>query len=201
MNVRSVFRGVAAAALAVVGLGLAAPVAAYADVQPGVAFEMAVHLGGPDGAQCADVINASTAEGAPLQIFHCNGTVNAAQRFFFIPMGDGFYQISNEKSSKCLEPRNGSDQDGIRIVQVRCLGLDVQQWKLQALFIDHIPFGTGPVYGLVNKALPGRCMQWLGTGLIDPPVNHDALVSSQCRLPTAVNDATGNFRQVWEVGS
>jgi hypothetical protein len=180
---------------------MAAPVAAHADVQPGVAYEIAIHLGGPDGAQCADVINGSTSEGAPLQIFHCNGTINAAQRFFFIPMGNGFYQISNEKSSKCLEPRNGTDQGGIRIVQVRCLGLDVQQWKLQALFIDHIPGGTGPVYGLVNKAFPDRCMQWLGAGPIDPPVNHDALVSSQCNLPTAANDETANFRQVWEVGS
>jgi alpha-galactosidase len=86
----------------------------------------------------ADVLNASTADGANVVQWAANGQAN--QRWRFTDVGGGFFTVASVNSGKCLDVfgGTGATADGARVVQWACHGGTNQQWRLQDL-------GTGYV--------------------------------------------------------
>ena len=193
-------RGAAAVAVAGAAAVLAwAPPASAASanaiVQTGVNYEIVAYQGSPTGSKCVDVPGGSTTPGQRLQVFHCHGfdRSGAPQLFFFVDMGGGYYQVQNLNSHLCFELPNSSGADGTEIEQAGCVGWDSQQWRIQVLYNG---IGTGPVFGLVNKAFPSKCLTWQG-GVT--PADHDKLVMVECFLPATQTDP-GNPAQLWWLG-
>ena len=68
--------------------------------------------------KCLDILNNSTADGASLIQYSCNGQVN--QAFNFVPTGPNRYQIKSKSSGKCLEIQGASTVRGAFIKQYTC---------------------------------------------------------------------------------
>lgn len=81
----------------------------------------------------ADVLNASSADGANVVHWPANGQTN--QRWQVRDLGGGYYNLVNVSSGKCLDVYGGATAtaDGVRIVQWACNGGTNQQWRLQDL--------------------------------------------------------------------
>jgi hypothetical protein len=78
-----------------------------------------------------DVHNLSTSDGADVVQWTGNGQNN--QRWEFRDGADGYSQIVNVNSGKCLDVYGGTGAvgDGVRITQWTCHGGTNQQWRLQ----------------------------------------------------------------------
>lgn len=77
-----------------------------------------------------DVSGGSAADYANVQLYSDNGT--AAQKFIVTYIGNGYYNIINEKSKKSIDVANGSNKAGTNLWQYTPNGTDAQKWK----FID-----------------------------------------------------------------
>ncbi|MFY1633112.1 RICIN domain-containing protein [Solwaraspora sp. WMMB335] len=80
-------------------------------------------------AKCVDVISASTADGAEIAQYVCNGGSN--QRWEFQDLGGGYYRIVARHSGKCVDVDAASTADRARIIQWTCHGGQNQQWQVQ----------------------------------------------------------------------
>ena len=78
-----------------------------------------------------DVFNLSTDDGADIVQWTANGQNN--QRWEFRDTGDGYAQVVNVNSGKCLDVYGGVGAigDGVRITQWTCHSDTNQQWRLQ----------------------------------------------------------------------
>ncbi|RXZ68443.1 glycoside hydrolase family 3 C-terminal domain-containing protein [Agromyces albus] len=65
------------------------------------------------------VADASTAEGAPLELWQPSKK-DANQQFELVRVGDGFYQLVNQHSGLCAAVDGGSRDDGAAIAQQAC---------------------------------------------------------------------------------
>nr|WP_211267292.1 RICIN domain-containing protein [Nonomuraea candida] len=79
--------------------------------------------------KCVDVVSASTADGAEIAQYGCNGGAN--QRWEFRDLGAGYHQIVAAHSGKCLDVDAASTADNARILQWSCNGGQNQQWQAQ----------------------------------------------------------------------
>jgi beta-glucanase (GH16 family) len=84
--------------------------------------------------QCLDISAASTANGARVQQWGCNGT--AAQVFRLIKVADGYYEIVNPHSDKALDVRDVSYAAGAPLQQWGYGGGQNQQFQI-------LPLGNG----------------------------------------------------------
>jgi hypothetical protein len=91
--------------------------------------EGAVTLAARHSGKCADVVGVSTADGAEVAQYTCNG--NANQQWQFESLGNGYHRITAGHSGKCLDVRNASTADGARAVQWTCNGNANQQWEVR----------------------------------------------------------------------
>lgn len=87
--------------------------------------------------KCMDVTNGSTADGAIIQQWSCNGT--NAQFFVYEKKGTftlpgnsllSLYEIRNLASGKCLEIQGGSTSAGARVAQATCTGSSQQRFGM-----------------------------------------------------------------------
>ena len=76
-----------------------------------------------------DVPDASTANGARIQLYTSNDT--DAQKFRFEKAGNGTYSIANVNSNKVLDVYGGSSADGATLQQYSGNGTVAQQWTLR----------------------------------------------------------------------
>jgi alpha-galactosidase len=78
-----------------------------------------------------DVSNLSTADGADVVQWTANGQNN--QRWDFRDLGDGYYNVVNVNSGKCLDVYGGTGAtgDGVRMTQWTCHTGTNQQWRIQ----------------------------------------------------------------------
>jgi hypothetical protein len=67
---------------------------------------------------CLDISGASTANGAQLQQYACNGS--GAQNFTLDPRGNGQYRIISNLSGKCIDLPSGSKSNGAIFQQWDC---------------------------------------------------------------------------------
>lgn len=115
---------------------------------------------GVQSGKCVEVAGGSTASGANLQIFTCNGVTQ--QQFRAEAMDSGFYRIRNVKSNLCLDVSGASTADGARLVQSTCGTGGSQQWSFTdvAIGVERITNrGSGKAIDVMGLATTD------GTGL------------------------------------
>ncbi|WP_243707422.1 RICIN domain-containing protein [Micromonospora sp. KC606] len=86
--------------------------------------------------KCVDVISASTADGAEIAQYGCNGGSN--QRWEFQSAGNNYYRIIAGHSGKCLDVNAASTANSARIIQWTCNGGQNQQWQVQDAGSGHV---------------------------------------------------------------
>lgn len=78
--------------------------------------------------KCVDISGSSTADGAKVQIWDCNGT--GAQRFNIAPTSDGYWKIINVNSGKGLDIQGASTDANAPVHQWSYVGGNNQQFKI-----------------------------------------------------------------------
>jgi hypothetical protein len=123
-------------------------------VPPPTAYNLAARHSG----KMADVLNASTADGANVVQWTANGQTN--QRWRFNDAGGGFVAVVSVNSGKCLDVFGGptATADGVRVVQWTCSGGTNQQWRIQDL-------GTGFVNLIARHS--NKCLDVNGASTAD----------------------------------
>jgi hypothetical protein len=127
---------------------------------------------------CTDVSEGSTANGAVVQAYACNGST--AQSWDLVPVvtpsGAG-YEVVSANSKSCLKVSGAANTNGSKLQQWQCLGADeTEVWKIYK-------FGT--VYELISMN-SGKCMDLTNGN----PSNGNQLQQWDC-------DNGGNPNQVW----
>ncbi len=111
------------------GLALSVPVTAVFSGEAqayGLVTLAARHSG-----KCADVVSASTADGAEIAQWTCrSGATN--QMWGLRDLGNGYVQLVAHHSGRCLDVAGGSTADGARLLQWSCHSGNNQQWQLRA---------------------------------------------------------------------
>ncbi|WP_257456897.1 RICIN domain-containing protein [Archangium lipolyticum] len=80
--------------------------------------------------KCVDIASASTADGATVQQWDCNGT--NAQKFHISPTSDGYWKIINVNSNKALDIKDNSTAQNAYFHQWTYVGANNQQFKFVA---------------------------------------------------------------------
>lgn len=80
-----------------------------------------------DSGKCLDVGELSTADGAEVLQYSCNGGRN--QEWAVRSTGDGYVTLTARHSAKCLEVGGASTADGAAVVQRTCDGTAAQQLR------------------------------------------------------------------------
>lgn len=75
--------------------------------------------------------NASTADGAYVNQYHC--TTGTNQQWRFQDLGGGYYNLIARHSGKCLDVANVSTADGARLIQWSCGSGANQQFQRPAV--------------------------------------------------------------------
>lgn len=78
--------------------------------------------------KCVDINAASTAAGANVQQYACNGT--GAQSFQVIDAGSGWYKILNTNSGKAIDVTSASTADGANVQQYTDNGTEAQRFSI-----------------------------------------------------------------------
>jgi hypothetical protein len=86
--------------------------------------------------KCLDVDAASTANGAKIQQWSCNGT--SAQRFTIEDRGNGNYRLRNASSNKCLDVAAGGTSNGTKIQQWSCGTGGSQRFRIDDLDAGYV---------------------------------------------------------------
>jgi hypothetical protein len=86
--------------------------------------------------KCADVVSRSTADGAEVAQFPCNGGTN--QRWQARSVSGGYVQLVAQHSGRCLDVAGGSTADGARVLQWACHTGTNQHWQLQDAGAGHL---------------------------------------------------------------
>jgi hypothetical protein len=86
--------------------------------------------------KCADVVSGSTADGAEIIQYTCNGGGN--QQWQIQSTGGGYHQIMSWSSGKCLDVDGSSTADGAQLIQWPCNGQPNQQWELRDAGGGHV---------------------------------------------------------------
>jgi hypothetical protein len=73
---------------------------------------------------CMQVSGGSTANGAPIEVAHCNG--GPAQRFTL----NAAHDLVNVKADKCVDAKDVSTSNGVRLQLWSCKGTSNQKWSL-----------------------------------------------------------------------
>jgi hypothetical protein len=116
----------------------------------------AVTLTARHSGKCADVVSQSTADGAEVAQYACNGGAN--QRWQLRGVGGGYVQLVAQHSGKCLDVAGGSTADGARVLQWACHSGTNQQWQLQDA-------GSGYVRLMARHS--GKCLDVTGSATTD----------------------------------
>jgi hypothetical protein len=82
--------------------------------------------------KCLDVNGGSTADGAKIQQWGCNGS--SAQQWSLVAAGNGAYQLISRVSNKCADLAAWSTADGAFVNQWSCGANQAnQQWRLETV--------------------------------------------------------------------
>ncbi|MWA11449.1 RICIN domain-containing protein [Streptomyces sp. BA2] len=102
--------------------------------------------------KCLDVSDASSADGAAVVQYSCDGGLN--QQWRLEDAGDGYVRVLAQHSGKCLDVADEATGDGAFVNQYRCGSGAHQQWR----FEDRGSGGRGDdTYRLVSRH-SGKCL-------------------------------------------
>jgi hypothetical protein len=77
-----------------------------------------------------EVPGGSTADDVQLQ--QASWTGDSRQKFYIEPVGNGYYQIKNVKSKKCVDLKSSGTTNRTPIQQYFCNGTNAQNWIFAA---------------------------------------------------------------------
>jgi chitinase len=100
--------------------------------------------------KCVDVNAASTANGAQIQQFTCNGT--GAQSFVVSDQGDGWYKILNANSGKAVDIASASTANGANVQQYTDNGTGAQRFSIVPTDSD-----DPTAFSIMNQT-SGKCL-------------------------------------------
>ncbi|AMW14475.1 hypothetical protein A4E84_36320 [Streptomyces qaidamensis] len=161
----------------ILGLGLAlttvSPAAAAHHLTDGTSVELIARHSG----KCADVVSASTADGAEVGQYTCNDGLNQLWRIR--DLGNGYVQLAARHSGKCLDVSGASAADNAAVIQWSCSSRTNQQWKIE---------NTGTGHTRLMARHSGKCLEVPGAST----ANGTRLRQQTC--------ATGTNQQ-WELNT
>ncbi|NYJ29305.1 RICIN domain-containing protein [Galbitalea soli] len=116
---------------------------------------------------CLDVNAASTADGANVQQWTCNGGTNQAWQVQAV--GSTFVQLVNRNSGKCLDVSGSSLSNGGNVDQLGCTGLANQLWQVQSVgsgYVQLVNRNSGLCLDVnaFSTSNGGNVQQWACTG-------------------------------------
>jgi len=114
------------------------------------------HIPGTSTPQCADVSGRSTASGADVIQWNCNGQTN--QQWRFTHLGGGIYEIRAVHSNLCLSVQGNSSSNGADVVQLSCSNATGQRWLVRPVS------GMSGVFELLAQTGTNRCLDVFGVG-------------------------------------
>jgi hypothetical protein len=101
--------------------------------------------------RCAEIGGYSTSNGGKAVQWGCHGDTN--QRWEYVGVGGGYYELRNVHSGKCLEVYGWSTSEGASVVQWQCHGGANQRWK----YVD-----VGGGYHELRNQHSGKCLEVYG---------------------------------------
>lgn len=81
--------------------------------------------------KCLDVVSQSTAAGASIDQWGCNGGAN--QQWQVLDLDNGYHQLIARHSNRCLTVPSSSTADGAQLQQATCGSGANQQWQISDL--------------------------------------------------------------------
>jgi len=114
------------------------------------------HIPSTSTPQCADVSGRSTASGADVIQWNCNGQTNQAWQFRHL--GGGIYEITAAHSGLCLSVQAGSASNGADVLQETCNASAAQRWLVRPVA------GQSGVFELLPQTGTERCLDVFNSG-------------------------------------
>ncbi len=105
--------------------------------------------------RCADVNGRSTASGADIIQWSCNGQTN--QQFAFTHLGSGIYEIRPVHSNLCMGVAGNSGANGADVVQLTCNASTGQRWLVRPVS------GQSGVFELLAQSGTNQCLAVAGS--------------------------------------
>ena len=146
---------------------MAAAKATAPDALPDGTYTIASAFSG----KCVDIAAASTANGAQVQQYRCNGT--GAQAFALKNMGQGWYRLLNTHSGKAIDIASASTSDGAKVQQYTDNGTSAQRFTIKpgsdATTFVIVNEGSGKCLDVAGWSTndSGRIQQWSCTGAVN----------------------------------
>ena len=122
--------------------------AAAKATQPGALADGTYTITSANSGKCVDIAAASTANGAQVQQYQCNGT--GAQKFAVTNMGQGWYRLINTNSGKAIDIASASTADGAKVQQYTDNGTGAQRFSIK-------PGADATTWVLTNET-SGKCL-------------------------------------------
>jgi Ricin-type beta-trefoil lectin domain-like len=129
-------------------------------VLPGAATAQDLWLKAKHSGKCAQVVQLSHANGAPIAQWDCVSQANVMWRK--VDAGDGYFFLKARHSGKCAQVNQHAHSNGALISQWECLSLANLKWTER-------PAGNGYVY-LMNKE-SRKCMHVNGASHANNAIN------------------------------
>jgi chitinase len=148
--------------------------AAAKATQPGALADGTYTIASAFSGKCVDIAGASTANGAQVQQYQCNGT--GAQTFALRNMGQGWYRLLNTHSGKAIDIDSASTADGAKVQQYTDNGTSAQRFSIK-------PGADATTFVITNEG-SGKCLDVAGWSTNDS----GKIQQWHC---------TGNVNQAW----
>jgi len=148
--------------------------AAAKATQPGALADGTYTIVSAFSGKCVDIAGASTANGAQVQQYQCNGT--GAQTFALRNMGQGWYRLLNTHSGKAIDIDSASTADGAKVQQYTDNGTSAQRFSIK-------PGADATTFVITNEG-SGKCLDVAGWSTNDS----GKIQQWHC---------TGNVNQAW----
>lgn len=116
--------------------------------QPGALADGNYTITSAFSGKCVDITSASTADGAQVQQYQCNGT--GAQKFALKNMGSGWYRLLNTNSGKAIDISGASTADGAKVQQYTDNGTLAQRFSIKA--------AADPTTFVITNENSGKCL-------------------------------------------
>ncbi|HEX6277035.1 MAG TPA: PQQ-dependent sugar dehydrogenase [Polyangiaceae bacterium] len=126
-----------------------------APIADGTYRVLPTHIPTGTTARCADVNGRSTASGADIIQWSCNGQTN--QQFSFVHLGSGIYEIRAIHSNLCMGVVGNSSANGADVVQLTCNSQSGQRWLVRPVS------GQAGVFELLAQTGTERCLSVSGS--------------------------------------
>jgi chitinase len=116
--------------------------------QPGALADGTYTITSAYSGKCVDITSASTADGAQVEQYQCNGT--GAQKFALKNMGSGWYRLLNTNSGKAIDIAAASTADGAKVQQYTDNGTLAQRFSIKA--------AADPTTFVITNENSGKCL-------------------------------------------